>query len=315
MKSKRLWFVVLIAAASGVAAALALLPGRSLIVEGPARVAAPGILQIDGYWIELIGLKPPREDPDCVLNALIFQCTIVSLGKTAELVAGKLVRCEVRQFPEDARLWGDCAARSPGEPPGTGVSVNRELVRSGWATADPHYTDAYVADAEAAKSAKAGAWGEFFYQHSWRPGIYSGLTEIQDGNVIEVEEIRVRLFGIDAPDLAQKCTLDGIEYACGLLAHAYLTSVTAGRPILCHVGELEGDDRPYGRCARSGNQGQDFAPGAPVVNEQMVAAGWALANRSQTRDFVDAEKEARRNKRGMWAGEFVAPRKWRRGAR
>lgn len=314
MKSKRLWFIGIIAAA-GVVAALAWVLDRPRIVEGVARVAAPGILQIDGQWIHLIGLKPPREDPDCALNNLIYQCTVVSLGKTAELVAAKTVRCETTQFSKDQRLWGDCTARAPGAGLDAGVSVNRELVRTGWAMADSQYTDAYVADADTAKRDKIGMWRGFFVQHSWRPGVYSGPTEIQDGNIIEVQEIRVHLFGIDAPDLAQKCTLDGVEYACGLLAHAHLTSLTAGRPILCHVGEVGEDDRPFGRCAQSDIAGGDFAAGAPVVNEQMVAAGWALANRDQTSDFVDAENDARANKRGMWAGQFVTPAEWRRGAR
>ncbi len=314
MKSKPLWIVVIVAVV-GVTAGLAWILDRPRIVEGVARVAAPGILQIDGQWIHLIGLKPPREDPDCALNGLIYQCTVISLGKTAELVAAKVVRCETEQFSKDARLWGECTARAPGTAVDTEISVNRELVQNGWAMADSQYTDAYVADAEIAKRDKIGIWRGFFIEHSWRPKIYGGPSEIQDGNIIEVQEVRVHLFGIDAPDLAQTCTLNGIEYACGLLAHAYLTTLTAGRPMLCHVGEVDEDERPFGRCGRSDGVGRDFAAGAPVVNEQMVAAGWALANRDQTTDFVEAENDARSNKRGMWAGEFVAPAEWRRGAR
>jgi hypothetical protein len=42
-----------------------------------------------------------------------------------------------------------------------------------------------------------------------------------------------------------------------------------------------------------------------------VSAGWALAYRRYSRDYVDAENEARKANRGMWRGTFVKPWDWR----
>ena len=37
-----------------------------------------------------------------------------------------------------------------------------------------------------------------------------------DGDTIEVDEERIRLWRIDAPEVAQFCTEDGARYPCGL---------------------------------------------------------------------------------------------------
>jgi hypothetical protein len=42
-----------------------------------------------------------------------------------------------------------------------------------------------------------------------------------------------------------------------------------------------------------------------------VSAGWAPAYRGYSMDYVDAENEARKARRGMWRGTFVKPRVWR----
>jgi hypothetical protein len=51
------------------------------------------------------------------------------------------------------------------------------------------------------------------------------------------------------------------------------------------------------------------------INAEMVRAGFALAYRRYSNDYVDEENEARNAKRGLWAGEFTAPWDWRRESR
>jgi len=48
------------------------------------------------------------------------------------------------------------------------------------------------------------------------------------------------------------------------------------------------------------------------INERMVRDGWAIAYRQFSKEFVDAEGDAREAKRGLWAGAFVAPAEFRR---
>jgi endonuclease YncB( thermonuclease family) len=43
----------------------------------------------------------------------------------------------------------------------------------------------------------------------------------------------------------------------------------------------------------------------------MVRQGWALAS-GFTSAYASDEADAKTQKRGIWAGSFVAPREWRR---
>ena len=79
----------------------------------------------------------------------------------------------------------------------------------------------------------------------------------------------------------------------------------AGAEVRCE--ELDRDR--YGRIvAICYAGGQDIGRG-------MVHAGWALAYRRYSSDYVGTEGEAQEAQRGMWRGRFIAPWDWRRGER
>lgn len=285
-------------------------------VEGPARVPHAGVLMVEDVWIPLLGLHPPREDPNCVVEGIISQCPLISTARLAELVMGKTIRCELQRFPGDDRNWGSCGEVDPA----TGAlvdgpdSINRRLIRSGWAVADDHYTPVYLPLTEQAQEDRIGVYFDIYWESWARTGTLGAVNETNDAGTLEVRETRVRLFGIDAPELTQECSMNGIPYPCGLLASAYINTLLIGRTIICHVEQLA-DGRYWGRCGDSTVRGNDFIPGSRTVNEQMVLAGWAMANRGQTDDYAAAEDDARLEKRGMWAGEFVRPADWRNGER
>jgi hypothetical protein len=47
------------------------------------------------------------------------------------------------------------------------------------------------------------------------------------------------------------------------------------------------------------------------LNGWLVAAGWAVASRKYSRDYVSDEDEARLSKRGIWSRNFDLPFDWR----
>lgn len=47
------------------------------------------------------------------------------------------------------------------------------------------------------------------------------------------------------------------------------------------------------------------------IGPRLVSAGWALAYRMYSTDYVDAENDARNAKRGIWRGTFVQLWEWR----
>ena len=304
--------ILLLAAAmlAGSVAAFTLLscspPGE--VIAGRATIPRPGVVEIDGAWVHLIGIRPPREDPDCRSGGAIFECTLLHRARLAEWTAGGTVTCDIERFPGDHRIWGVCRVE------GRKDSLNRELARSGWAFVDTHLTPAYAGDVDFARRNYNGMWAGFIRQGSPRRDVLVGGATVKGAGVIEVDEINVHLLGVDAPPVEQTCELNGLPYQCGVLARAFLETLTNGTTMACEVRKLEGDERVHGVCGVSDRAGQQIAPNSPIVNELVVAAGWALAEPGDL-DYREREAAARGAGLGLWSGEFVAPSAWTAGQR
>ena len=133
----------------------------------------------------------------------------------------------------------------------------------------------------------------------------AGRARVIDGDTIDVQSVRIRLFGIDAPESAQSCREGSRRWPCGERATRALSGRIGGQSVACE----ERDQDRYGRIvAVCHHDGQD-------VNAWMVHQGWAMAYRRYSTAYVDQEAAARRAKRGIWSGDFVSPWNWRRGDR
>lgn len=131
----------------------------------------------------------------------------------------------------------------------------------------------------------------------------AGPARVVDGDTIVVAEVRVRIFGIDAPESRQSCTAgDGHDYFCGRVAASALAEKIAGRPVTCRPRTTDRYGRTVAVC---------FDAGDEDLGAWMVRAGVAIAYRKYSTAYVDDEDTARRARRGLWAGEFVEPSKWR----
>jgi len=124
-----------------------------------------------------------------------------------------------------------------------------------------------------------------------------------DGDSLRSGNQDFRLLGIDAPELSQRCSKNGKEWACGRAAHQRLKQLVGQNDVRC---EAQGRDR-YGRTlARCSAAGAD-------IGGTMVREGLAL-------DFMQGgyerqERDARIARRGIWAGEFELPQDHRRQPR
>ena len=130
------------------------------------------------------------------------------------------------------------------------------------------------------------------------PPSYEGVARASDGDSLRMQGVRIRLMGIDAPELDQVCwDKAGAEWPCGRRSQARLAEILAQGPAACRS---RGHDK-YGRVlaiCRSG--GRDV--GAVLVSE-----GWAFAYG----DYEAEQLVARAAGIGMWGGRFVDPRRWR----
>lgn len=134
----------------------------------------------------------------------------------------------------------------------------------------------------------------------------SGPARILDGDTLQIADARIRLFGVDAPESAQSCTLRGISWPCGDAATAALRQKIALSPVSCTHRDTDRYGRVVAECYAKGEN----------LNAWMVRSGWAVAYRSYGGSIYDAEEgEARAAKRGIWAGTFEMPWDWRQGSR
>jgi endonuclease YncB( thermonuclease family) len=125
----------------------------------------------------------------------------------------------------------------------------------------------------------------------------TGSAKVIDGDTIVVAGQLVRLHGIDAPELEQTFWWRGQQIVCGTMALAALDALTAGVKIRCEAIERDRHGRLVAKV---------FSP-----NGSTSAGGWCRPWPTGGKDYVDAEDEARKGKRGMWRGTFVKPWEWR----
>ena len=135
------------------------------------------------------------------------------------------------------------------------------------------------------------------------PASVSGTPLVLDGDTLDFNGLRVRLFGIDAFERDQLCArADGSRYGCGQVARETLMVAIARAPVTC----VRRDVDQYGRMvAVCRTRDDDLAA-------RVVAEGSALAYRKYSNDYVDEEDVARQAKRGVWSGSFEAPWDYRR---
>ena len=130
-----------------------------------------------------------------------------------------------------------------------------------------------------------------------------GKPRIVDGDTIWIGNTKIRLHGIDAPEMKQTCKkVDSSEYRCGEMATFALSEIIGNHWVTCKGGTLDRYKRRIAVC---------YA-GPHDINAEMVRRGWALAYRRYSMDYVDEEGDASNRNGGMWQGEFMKPWEWRR---
>ena len=128
------------------------------------------------------------------------------------------------------------------------------------------------------------------------------VVGITDGDTITLLDdldkgvFRIRLAGIDAPEKKQPY---------GNKAKQFLSSLVSGRQVSVRFREI---DR-YGRMI-----GIIFC-GGTEINLEMVRKGfaWHYARYDRSAAYIEAEKQARREKKGLWADKTaINPHEFRK---
>lgn len=129
-----------------------------------------------------------------------------------------------------------------------------------------------------------------------------GAAQAIDGDSLRQGDAEIRLHGIDAPEYQQACRdRAGAEWPCGRQASYFLQDLVRGKTVVCTSLERDRYQRIVASCEAGGIR----------LNREMVKEGWAIAYRRHSTSYVASEEEARRARRGIWAGTFDEPETWR----
>lgn len=134
---------------------------------------------------------------------------------------------------------------------------------------------------------------------------FSGTAVAVDGDSLVIDARRIRLAGIDAPEVTQSCNREGESWQCGQVAKEQLAALVRGRRVECHGVTVDTYSRTVATCTA----------GYDDINRTMVEQGWAVAFRKYSDAYVGAEDQARANRLGIWGSEFVPPSDYRRSQR
>ncbi len=134
--------------------------------------------------------------------------------------------------------------------------------------------------------------------------VLAGQARVIDGDTLDISGERVRLHGIDAPEMRQTCAAPDGDWSCGEWARDELLRLIGGAALRCTGIERDRYGRLVATCHADGRD----------LGAALVEGGAAIAYRRYSYAYTAQEDRARRARRGMWAeGEtdLVRPAQWR----
>ena len=142
--------------------------------------------------------------------------------------------------------------------------------------------------------------------------IIIGKANVTDGDTIKINDQKIRLFGIDAPETQQFCKEVYLsflifnfkrDYKCGEKSTNALKKKIKNKKIRFLIQDKKDRYKTYiGICYL---KRQD-------INSWLVKNGYAIAYRRYSKKYIIDEQYAEDNKLGIWQGTFMEPEKWRR---
>jgi endonuclease YncB( thermonuclease family) len=140
------------------------------------------------------------------------------------------------------------------------------------------------------------AWLDLFY---YQNSIKSRNVRVVDGDTIVLDNHKIRLLGVDTPELKQRCV--GKYYKCGEIAKKALVEIIGNSEVECSIGKKDKYKRNLSYCTAR-NQS---------LNYELIHLGLARVYMNDNLILKIAEFVARFNKVGIWSVGFDAPHNWR----
>jgi len=130
-------------------------------IKGNAKVIDGDTIQIGKNKIRLHGIDAPEKNQKCIYLEKEWECGIKSTKNLIELIKLRKVNCFKIEKDKYKRTVAECYVNS--------ISINKWMVKSGWAVAYKYYSKKYVEDEQFAKKNNLGIWvGTFEYPWEYR---------------------------------------------------------------------------------------------------------------------------------------------------
>ena len=127
--------------------------------------------------------------------------------------------------------------------------------------------------------------------------LIKGTAKVIDGDTIHIGNYKIRLHGIDAPEKKQTCNFEENEWNCGEESTLFLINLINNKSVSCTVNDIDKYNRLVAICFIDNIN----------INQLMIISGWAIAYRYYSKDFIKDEEIAKKNKLGIWRGDFEEP--------
>ena len=139
----------------------------------------------------------------------------------------------------------------------------------------------------------------------------TGYAKVIDGDTIIMKGNKIRLYGIDAPEKNQICSKTWLsfniitlnkDYECGLKTTNLLKKFVKNEILVCKKKSVDRYNRIVAICYKKRRD----------VNSWLVRNGLAVAYTKYSKKYIINEKDAEKEKKGLWAGNFEMPWEWRK---
>lgn len=133
------------------------------------------------------------------------------------------------------------------------------------------------------------------------PSNITGYASVIDGDTLDIDGTKVRLYGIDAPEIDQTCG----QSQCGIEVRNWLRKRIRNLVVFCQKKDTD----KYGRSVATCYVEKDHD-----IAEDLVLHGFARSYHLYSHDYDEQEKWASDQQVGMWSPAwqpFMHPARWR----
>lgn len=137
----------------------------------------------------------------------------------------------------------------------------------------------------------------------WDRETFTGRAFIIDGDTLKINGTKIRLIGVDAPEISQKCKTHGHVENCGEIVKLRLVQATSGEITTCYSHGKDFYGRILAECYVNDIN----------INKWLLREGLAVYYYNKDfKSYKILETLAKEEKVGLWDSEFQNPKDYRK---